>query len=124
MSPAGPGKVRSSMRLTAGPGPPSFMSSASPKRRFSTDVSRALGGLPVASTSRNRLTRGSSGTVWIPGLLESHSGAGHRRPFQEVQAVNREQRNGQPVDAEGDAAGVRQLSFVVVDTPHLAEVFA
>src|SRR5579863_6936855 len=113
--------MRSSIPPTAAAGPASFISSESPKRRSSTVASSALGGLPAASTSKNRLTRGSSGTVTLR-RSEGQRGLCHRRPLLQVQAVICEQRHRQPVDAKGDAAGVRQFALVVMDTPHLAEV--
>src|SRR5579863_4960940 len=110
--------MRSSIPLTAAAGPASFMSSESPKRRSSTEVSNALGGLPAASTSKNRLTRGSNGTR----RSEGQRGLCHRRPLLQIQAVIGEHGHRQPVDSKGHATGVRQLALVVMDAPHLAEV--
>jgi len=56
--------------------------------------------------------------------LESQSLPSRRRPLLEIEAVIGEQRHGQAIDAERDAAGMSQLVVVVTNAPHLAEVLA
>ena len=119
-----PGMVRSSMRSTAAAGPASFISfrvwrdAPPPRCRGRWAAYR-----PPAHP-RTVWTRGSSGMDRHPGIREPTHGPGRPAALLEVQAVNREQRHGQSVDTEGDAAGVGQFALVVVDAPHLAEVLA
>src|ERR1700727_962324 len=123
-APSGPGRIRSSTRSTATGGAANSIKETSPLRRSSTVALRASGGLPAASRSRKRLTRGSRGIrarITLEGL-ERQRLPSRRRPFLEIEAVIGEQRDGQAIDAERDAAGMRQLAIVVTDAPHLTEV--
>ena len=47
-----------------------------------------------------------------------------RRPVRQLRAVGGEQRDRQPIHAEGDAAGVRHLAGLVVQAPGRAEMVA
>src|SRR6202453_2156637 len=122
-APSGPGRLRSSTCSRETGGPANSIKETSPLRRSSTVALRASGGLPAASRSRKRLTRGSRG-IRARIALESQRLPSRRRPFLEIEAVIGEQRHGQAIDAERDAAGMSQLTIVVTDAPHLAEVLA
>src|SRR4051794_22765572 len=50
--------------------------------------------------------------------------AGGRRPVLELETVRREQRQGQAVDAEGDAARMRNIAILDPQIPGLAEMIA
>src|ERR1700722_2696829 len=47
-----------------------------------------------------------------------------RRPLRQLDAMRREQRQRQTVDAEGDAAGMRDLAGFVAQVPRRAEMVA
>src|SRR6202041_1770166 len=86
---------------------------------------RPFGGFPAANTSRNRLTRGSSGKgVRAAGGSERQRPPGYGRPPIELESVVGEQGDDQPIDAKGHAARVRGSAARIVHMPHLAEVIA
>src|SRR3984957_18126949 len=117
-APSGPGRIRSSTRSTATGGAANSIKETSPLRRSSTVALRASGGLPAASRSRKRLTRGSRGIrarITLEGQLKRKRLPSRRRPFLEIKAVIGEQRDGQAIDAERDAAGMSRLTLVVTD---------
>src|SRR5580704_17605673 len=122
-APSGPGSVRSSIRSSASGGAANSIKEMSPLRRSSTVALRASGGLPAARRFKKRLTRGSRG-IRARTALERQSLPSRRRPLLEIEAVIGEQRHGQAIDAERDAAGMRELAIVVPDAPHLADVLA
>src|ERR1700735_3507269 len=122
--PAAPGTGWSLAPAIGARGPAKRSSSMSCARRSATLALRASRGLPAASRSRNRLTRGSSGTVEEKVRLQTQRFACRRGPCTEIDAVVREHGHDQAVDAERDAARVRGLAAVVAHVPHVAEVLA
>src|SRR5436305_3229882 len=127
------GRVRFSTHSTSSRRPEKASRSCSALRRSLIVRLRALGGLVAASRSNRRLAWGSSGMLLKEGgpqrapasaRSQRERGAHRARPARGLQTVDAEQRDGQPVHAKGDAAGVRGGTGFVLQAPDHAELVA
>src|SRR5581483_1846369 len=118
------GRRRSSTWATGPFSPPRLRRLSIALRRWLTLNASALGGFIAARRSRNRLIWGSRpmGSRSCSSECERPPHGG--RPPGNIQSVNAEQRDREPVHTEGHAAGVREFALLIGKAPHGPEVFA